>query len=63
MHNNVLGLHQDVNSKYPASPILRVIGKNGSAILIRIQGMILAALSVELVLEALGVERWVSGIS
>ena len=41
-----------------ADPILRVIGKAGTAILIRIMGIILVALSVELILEALGIERW-----
>ncbi|UCE62665.1 MAG: hypothetical protein JSU59_07175 [Nitrospirota bacterium] len=40
------------------TPILRVIGKNGAAILVRAMGMILAALSVELVLAALGLEKW-----
>ena len=42
-----------------SGPILRVIGRNGAAILIRVMGMLLAALSVELVMEALGIERWV----
>jgi multiple antibiotic resistance protein len=42
-----------------SGPILRVIGRNGAAILIRVMGMILAALSVELVMEALGLEQWV----
>ncbi len=40
-----------------ATPILPVIGKNGTAILVRFMGMILAALSVELVLGALGLEK------
>ena len=43
-----------------ADAILRVIGTNGAAILIRVMGMILAALSVELVMEAVGIEGWVS---
>lgn len=43
-----------------AGPILRVIGKNGAAILVRVMGMILAALSVELVMDALGLERWIA---
>ncbi len=42
-----------------AAPIFRVIGKNGAAILERITGIILAALAVELVMEALGVARWI----
>lgn len=41
-----------------AKPILRVIGKNGAAILERITGMILAALAIELIMEAIGVARW-----
>ena len=41
-----------------ATPILRVIGINGAAILVRVMGMILAALSVELVFGALGLEKW-----
>ncbi len=42
-----------------SSPILRVIGRNGAAILVKVMGMILAALSVELVMQALGIEKWV----
>jgi len=45
-----------------ATPILRVIGKNGAAILVRVMGMILAALSVELVLGALGLEKWTATV-
>lgn len=41
-----------------AGPILRVIGRNGATILVRVLGMLLAALSVELVLTALGVPGW-----
>ena len=41
-----------------ADPILRVIGKNGAAILERVMGMGLAALAVELVMDALGIARW-----
>ena len=43
-----------------ADRIFRVIGHNGSAIIIRVMGMILAALSVELVMTALGVQRWMT---
>lgn len=42
-----------------SGPILRVIGRSGAAILVRVMGMVLAALSVELVMEALGLEKWV----
>lgn len=38
--------------------ILKVIGHNGARLLIRIMGLLLAALSVELVMEAIGIERW-----
>ena len=41
-----------------ATRILRVIGQSGAMIIERINGMILAALAVELVMEALGVSRW-----
>lgn len=41
-----------------AGPVLRIIGQNGSSILVRVMGILLAALSVELVMEALGAERW-----
>jgi multiple antibiotic resistance protein len=41
-----------------ASRILGIIGQSGAMIIERINGMILAALAVELVMEALGVSRW-----
>lgn len=41
-----------------AERIIKVIGINGASILTRVMGMILAALSVELVMNALGVEQW-----
>lgn len=41
-----------------AGPILRIIGRSGAALLERVMGMILIALSVELVMEALGIARW-----
>lgn len=37
-----------------ANPILKVIGKNGSLILVKVMGMILAALSVQLILDGFG---------
>ena len=40
--------------------ILRVIGSNGAAILIRVMGLILAALSVQLVFEALEIGNWIT---
>jgi multiple antibiotic resistance protein len=39
--------------------ILRVIGTGGASILVRLMGMVLAALSVEFVMEALGVANWI----
>ena len=44
-----------------ATPILRFIGKNGAAIQVRVMGMILAALSVEFILGALGLAQWAGG--
>ncbi len=42
--------------------ILKVIGTAGASILIRLMGMILAALSVELIMEALGVAKWIGNL-
>ena len=39
--------------------ILSVIGTAGAAILTKVMGMVLAALSVELVMKAIGVEQWI----
>ena len=41
-----------------STQILRVIGSNGAAILVRVMGLILAALSVQLVFEALEIGSW-----
>lgn len=41
-----------------SSRILRVIGKSGANILVKVMGMLLAALSVELIMEAVGIEKW-----
>ena len=38
--------------------ILKYIGQNGASILIKVMGMLLAALSVELIMEALGIDGW-----
>lgn len=40
--------------------IIRVIGQNGAAIMVKVMGMILAALSIELVMKALKIAQWVS---
>ncbi len=40
--------------------IIRIIGNGGASLLTRIMGMILAALSVEFIMEAIGVGKWVS---
>ena len=42
-----------------ATPILKIIGMNGASIMIRVMGMILAALSTEFVMEALHVPQWI----
>ncbi len=42
------------------SRIIAVIGMNGASVLTKVMGMILAALSVEFVMEAFGVEQWLS---
>ncbi|MCD6034942.1 MAG: methyltransferase, CheR-type [Rickettsiales bacterium] len=42
--------------------ILKVIGQNGAAILVKVMGMILAAFSVELIMDALELERWFQGV-
>lgn len=41
-----------------SNPILRVIGRGGAAVLIRVMGIILASLAVEIVLTALAVGSW-----
>ena len=38
--------------------ILRIIGRSGAAILVRVMGIILASLAVEIVLATLGVANW-----
>lgn len=43
-----------------SGPIIRIIGNGGASLLTRIMGMILAALSVEFIMEAIGVDKWVS---
>ena len=42
-----------------SSRIIGVIGISGASILTRVMGMILAALSVEFVMNALGAEQWI----
>jgi multiple antibiotic resistance protein len=43
---------------YFSGRIISVIGMNGASILTKLMGMILAALSVQLVMNALGIEQW-----
>ncbi len=38
--------------------IIRIIGNGGASLLTRIMGMILAALSIEFIMEAFGLEKW-----
>jgi multiple antibiotic resistance protein len=41
-----------------SDPILRVIGKQGAAVLIRVMGILLASLAVEIVMKALSIGDW-----
>ena len=41
--------------------ILRVIGRQGASVLVRVMGLILCSLAVEIVLTALGVGGWTGG--
>ena len=41
--------------------ILRVIGRQGASVLVRVMGLILCSLAVEIVLSALGVVGWTPG--
>jgi multiple antibiotic resistance protein len=41
-----------------STAILRVIGQQGAAVLVRVMGIILASLAVEIVLTALAVGGW-----
>jgi multiple antibiotic resistance protein len=43
-----------------SNKIIKVIGVGGASLLTRLMGMILAALSVEFIMEALGIAQWVS---
>ena len=40
--------------------ILKLIGQNGASILIKVMGMLLAALSIELIMEAVGIDAWMN---
>jgi multiple antibiotic resistance protein len=41
--------------------ILRVIDRQGASVLVRVMGLILCSLAVEIVLTALGVGSWTAG--
>jgi multiple antibiotic resistance protein len=41
-----------------SNAILRVIGRQGAAVLVRVMGIILASLAVEIVLSTLAVGSW-----
>lgn len=45
-----------------SSRIISIIGFSGASILTRIMGMILAAFSVELVMNAVGADRWLTSV-
>ena len=38
--------------------VLKVIGRQGASILVRVMGILLASLSVELIMNALGIGVW-----
>jgi multiple antibiotic resistance protein len=42
--------------------ILRIIGRQGASVLVRVMGLILCSLAVEIVLTALGVGPWAPGV-
>ena len=42
--------------------ILKIIGIGGASILTRVMGMILAALSIELIMNALGIGQWINPV-
>ncbi|TCS41274.1 MarC family protein [Reinekea marinisedimentorum] len=46
-----------------SNSIIKVIGEGGASLLTRLMGMILAALSVEFVMEALGIGQWVNTLT
>lgn len=48
---------------YFSTRIIAVIGMNGASILTKIMGMILAALSVEIALNAVGIDQWLGNTS
>lgn len=48
---------------YFSSRIIAIIGMSGASILTKIMGMLLAALSVELAMDALGIEGWLDDAS
>jgi len=45
-----------------ADKIINVLGVGGASILTKIMGMILAAFSIELVMNAIGVEQWIGAV-
>lgn len=47
---------------YFSDRIISIIGMNGAAVLTKVMGMILAALSVELVMNALGIAQWLGKV-
>ncbi len=51
-------LERDSHATRFSDFILRVIGRQGAAVLVRVMGIILASLAVEIVLTALAVGSW-----
>jgi multiple antibiotic resistance protein len=46
-----------------SDPILKIIGKQGAAVLIRVMGILLASLAVEIVMKALSVGDWAKPVA
>lgn len=43
-----------------STPIMKFLGKNGSTILVKLMGMVLTALSIEIIMDVLNIPEWVS---
>jgi len=57
MHEGFTACH-DVGNAKAGEAVSPVTGRQGAAILVRVMGIILASLAVEIVLTTLGVSSW-----
>jgi small neutral amino acid transporter SnatA (MarC family) len=57
MHEGFTACH-DVGNAKAGEAVSLVTGRQGAAILVRVMGIILASLAVEIVLTTLGVSSW-----